>query len=60
MNELSKIKKVMHKVVPGSPDEVLFVDGSTDRMLSSKQNNLQHLLMFLLWRLQLDEPQKVE
>ena len=30
MNELSKIKKVMHKVVPGSPDEVLLVlDGST-------------------------------
>tara|TARA_B100000900_G_scaffold416135_2_gene449363 strand:- start:13806 stop:14759 length:954 start_codon:yes stop_codon:yes gene_type:complete len=30
MNELSKIKKVMHKVVPGSPNEVLLVlDGST-------------------------------
>ena len=30
MNELSKIKKVMHKVVPDSPDEVLLVlDGST-------------------------------
>ena len=30
MNELSKIKKVMNKVVPGSPDEVLLVlDGST-------------------------------
>ena len=30
MNELSKIKKVMHNVVPGSPDEVLLVlDGST-------------------------------
>lgn len=30
MNELSKIKKVMQKVVPGSPDEVLLVlDGST-------------------------------
>ena len=30
MNELSKIKKVMHKVVPSSPDEVLLVlDGST-------------------------------
>ncbi len=30
MNELSKIKKVMNKVVPGSPNEVLLVlDGST-------------------------------
>lgn len=30
MNELSKIKKVMQKVVPGAPDEVLLVlDGST-------------------------------
>jgi len=30
MNELSKIKKVMHRVVPGSPNEVLLVlDGST-------------------------------
>lgn len=30
MNELTKIKKVMQKVVPGAPDEVLLVlDGST-------------------------------
>lgn len=30
MNELSKIKKVMHKVIPEAPDEVLLVlDGST-------------------------------
>lgn len=30
MNELSKIKKVMQKIVPGAPDEVLLVlDGST-------------------------------
>ncbi len=30
MNELSKIKNVMHKVVPEAPDEVLLVlDGST-------------------------------
>lgn len=30
MNELSKIKKVMDKIVPGAPDEVLLVlDGST-------------------------------
>lgn len=30
MNELSKIKKVMHKIIPEAPDEVLLVlDGST-------------------------------
>ena len=30
MNELTKIKKVMDKVVPGAPQEVLLVlDGST-------------------------------
>ena len=30
MNELTKIKKVMYKVVPGAPQEVLLVlDGST-------------------------------
>lgn len=30
MNELSKIKKVMDKIIPGAPDEVLLVlDGST-------------------------------
>jgi fused signal recognition particle receptor len=30
MNELSKIKKVMHKVVPGAPHEILLIlDGST-------------------------------
>ena len=30
MNELTKIKKVMHKVVPDAPDEILLVlDGST-------------------------------
>lgn len=30
MNELSKIKKVMEKVIPGAPHEILLVlDGST-------------------------------
>lgn len=33
MNELSKIKKVMDKVILGAPHEVLLVlDGSTGRM----------------------------
>ena len=37
MNELTKIKNVMKKVVPDAPHEVLLVlDGSTDRTLLSK------------------------
>lgn len=41
MNELTKIKNVMKKVIPDAPHEILLVlDGSTGRTLSSKRNNL--------------------
>ena len=47
MNELTKIKNVMKKVVPDAPDEVLLVlDGSTGPVsythLSKYQNSWKH------------------
>jgi fused signal recognition particle receptor len=43
MNELSKIKKVMQKVIPEAPHEVLLVlDGSVGQMPSSRLNNLPY------------------
>jgi fused signal recognition particle receptor len=42
MNELTKVKRVMKKVVEDAPHDVLLVlDGSTDKMLLSRPNNLQ-------------------
>ena len=50
MNELSKIKNVMHKVVPEAPDEVLLVlDGSTGRMLMNKPSSLSRQRKSRLW-----------
>ena len=44
MNELSKIKRVMQKVDPTAPHEILLVlDASTGKMLLSKPNILQQL-----------------
>lgn len=41
MNELSKIRKVVQKVHPEAPQEILLVlDGSTGRMPSSRPSNL--------------------
>ncbi|GAL69815.1 signal recognition particle receptor protein FtsY [Jejuia pallidilutea] len=42
MNELTKVKRVMQKVVDDAPHDVLLVlDGSTGKMPLSKLNNLQ-------------------
>ena len=42
MNELTKIKNVIRKVVPDAPHEVLLVlDASTGKMLLNRQNNLR-------------------
>ena len=45
MNELSKIKRVMQKVLPEAPHEVLLVlDGSTGQnAFLNRQNNLRQL-----------------
>ena len=41
MNELTKIRNVMRKVIPDAPHEVLLVlDGSTGRTLSCRPGNL--------------------
>ena len=46
MKELSKIKRVMDKVIPGAPHEVLLVlDGSTGQMHTSKLSSLLLLLI---------------
>ena len=61
MNELTKIKNVMKKVVPDAPDEVLLVlDGSTGQNALSKPNNLLWRRKLPLWpSLSLMEPPKV-
>lgn len=41
MNELTKIKKVMEKIIPGAPHEILLVlDGSTGQNALSKPSSL--------------------
>ena len=48
MNELSKVKRVMQKLLPYAPDEVLLVlDGS--KMPSNKPNNSLWLRRLMLW-----------
>ena len=52
MNELTKIKNVMKKVVADAPHEVLLVlDGSTVKMHLNKPNSLLWRQKLLLWQL---------
>ena len=51
MNELTKIRNVMAKVIPDAPHEVLLVlDGSTGQMPSSKPNNSHRPLRSPRWQ----------
>ena len=53
MNELTKIKNVMKKVVPDAPNEVLLVlDGSTGRMHSNKPSSSLWQRRLRQWLLQ--------
>ena len=46
MNELGKVKKVMQKIVPDAPHEILLVlDASTGQTLLSRPDNLHLQLM---------------
>jgi signal recognition particle-docking protein FtsY len=48
MNELTKIKRVMQKVIPNAPHEVLLVlDGSTGQNALPRQKSLPQQLRLL-------------
>lgn len=53
MNELTKIKNVMQKVVPDAPHEILLVlDGSTGQNAFEQANNLRWPRKSMPWQLQ--------